>query len=101
MPRQDRADVAGEACHRSRQRDFHRLDDVNPQHLHHFQLEAADAILHGANPGEIPFYQVSKFELSINLKSCVGMAKDLGPPQKQLGLTVPSTLLATADRVVE
>jgi hypothetical protein len=90
LPRQERADVAGEACHRSRQRDFHRLDDVNLQHLHHFQLEAADAILHGANPGAIPFYQVSKFELSINSR-----------PQKQLGLTVPSTLLATADRVVE
>jgi hypothetical protein len=45
LPRQERADVAGEACHRSRQRDFHRLDDVNLQHLHHFQLEAADAIL--------------------------------------------------------
>jgi hypothetical protein len=43
---------------------FTRLDDVNLQHLHHFQLEAAEAILHGANPGEIPFYQVSKFELS-------------------------------------
>ena len=69
MPRLHRADVAGEACHRSHKRDFHRLDDVDLQHLHHFQLEAADAILHGANPGEIPFYQVSKFELSINLKT--------------------------------
>jgi hypothetical protein len=48
---------------------FHRLDDVALQHLHHFQLEAADTILHGANPGEIPFHQVSKFELSINLKT--------------------------------
>ena len=42
LPRQDRADVAGEACHQSRQRDFHRLDDVNLQHLHYFQLEAAE-----------------------------------------------------------
>ena len=49
------------------------------QHLHHFQLEAADAIPRGANPGEIPFYQVSKFELLINLKTA-----------KALGLTVPS-----------
>ena len=56
-------------ANRSRQRDFHRLDDVALQHLHHFQLEAADAILHGANPGEIHFYQVSKFEFSINLKT--------------------------------
>ncbi|WP_271525930.1 ABC transporter substrate-binding protein [Bradyrhizobium sp. CCBAU 53380] len=49
-----------------------------------------DAILRGANPGEIPFYQVSKFELSINLKTA-----------KALGLTIPPTLLATAHRVVE
>src|SRR5262249_34507037 len=69
LSRQERAGVPSEACHRSRQRDFHRLDDVNLQHLHHFQIEAAEAILHGANPGEIPFYQVSKFELSINLKT--------------------------------
>lgn len=44
----------------------------------------------GANPAEIPFYQVSKFDLSINLKAA-----------KALGLTVPETLLATAAKVVE
>lgn len=49
-----------------------------------------DAILRGANPAEIPFYQVSKFDLSINLKAA-----------KALGLAVPATLLATADKVVE
>jgi len=49
-----------------------------------------DAILRGASPGEIPFYQVSKFELSINLKAA-----------KALGLAVPTTLLATANKVVE
>ena len=49
-----------------------------------------DSILRGANPGDIPFYQVSKFELSINLKAA-----------KALGLAVPATLLATADKVVE
>jgi hypothetical protein len=36
LPCQHRADVAGEACHRSRQRDFHRLDGVALQHLQHF-----------------------------------------------------------------
>jgi putative ABC transport system substrate-binding protein len=49
-----------------------------------------DTILRGANPADIPFYQVSKFELSINLKAA-----------KALGLIVPATLLATADKVVE
>ncbi len=49
-----------------------------------------DAILRGANPGDIPFYQSSKFELSINLKTA-----------KMLGLTVPATLLASADNIVE
>jgi putative tryptophan/tyrosine transport system substrate-binding protein len=49
-----------------------------------------DAILRGANPGDIPFYQASKFELSINLKTA-----------KTLGLTVPATLLASADNIIE
>ena len=49
-----------------------------------------DAILRGANPGDIPFYQASKFDLSINLKTA-----------KTLGLTVPATLLASADNIVE
>jgi putative ABC transport system substrate-binding protein len=49
-----------------------------------------DAILRGANPAEIPFYQVSKFDLSINLKTATA-----------LGLMVPPTLLATAAKVVE
>ena len=49
-----------------------------------------DAILRGANPADIPFYQVSKFELSINLKTA-----------KALELAVPATLLAVADKLVE
>jgi putative ABC transport system substrate-binding protein len=49
-----------------------------------------NAILRGANPGEIPFYQASKFELSINLKTA-----------KSLGLEVPTTLLASAAHVIE
>ena len=49
-----------------------------------------DAILRGANPTEIPFYQATKFELSINLKTA-----------KVLGLNVPATLLASANKVIE
>jgi hypothetical protein len=45
LPCQHRTDVAGEACHRSRQRDFHRLDGAALQHLHHFQLEATSIAL--------------------------------------------------------
>jgi len=49
-----------------------------------------DAILRGADPGDIPFYQATKFELSLNLKAA-----------RSLGLAVPATLLASADEVVE
>jgi putative ABC transport system substrate-binding protein len=49
-----------------------------------------DAILRGANPGDIPYYQATRFELSLNMKTA-----------NALGLTVPPALLAVADRVVE
>jgi len=68
------------------------LMSYGPDYIDQYRIVATyvDRILRGAAPGELPVQAASKFELVINIGAAA-----------ELGLTVPTTLLATATEVIE
>ena len=59
-------------------------------HLQHRAAFYVDRILRGAKPEDLPVEQAAKFDLIVNLKSA-----------RELGMTVPSTVLMRANEVIE
>jgi putative tryptophan/tyrosine transport system substrate-binding protein len=62
--------------------------DLTELYLH--AAQQIDRILRGEHAGEIPFYQVSRWDLFINLKTAT-----------DLGLTVPPSILVRAKEIIE
>jgi putative tryptophan/tyrosine transport system substrate-binding protein len=58
--------------------------------LYRQAADQVDKIFRGANPGDIPIYQATRYEFIINLRTA-----------KALGLELPATLIGRADEVIE
>jgi putative ABC transport system substrate-binding protein len=67
------------------------LLSYGPDYLDTFRRAATyvNRILRGAKPAELPVQLPTKFEMAVNLKTA-----------KSLGLTVPQSILLTADEVI-
>ena len=63
---------------------------ANLPDLYRRSADYVDKILRGTKPADIPVEQPTKFDIAINLTTA-----------KALGLTIPSTLLARANEVIE
>jgi putative tryptophan/tyrosine transport system substrate-binding protein len=68
------------------------LLSYGPDEVDNFRRAATyvDRILRGANPGDLPVQFPVKYEMAVNLKTA-----------KALGLTVPQSILLSADEVIE